>query len=334
MLEALRERRLRARRRRSSASRRTSPPTAVPSRRSRVNSGTSALHLALLAAGIGPGDEVITVPMTFVATVAAIVYAGATPVLRRRRSRAPGTMDPARHRGARSRRAPRRSCRSTCTAAWPTWPRSGASPRRHGLVVIEDAAQAHGASADGRARRHASATIGCFSFYPGKNLGACGEGGAVVTNDAALADRMRSLRDWGQEGKLQPRRHGFNYRMDGVQGAVLGGEARRISTAGRRRAGASRSRLRGAGSATRHRPRRPARSAPTTSATSMRSAPTTATRLRAEPRRRPASRPASTIRCPVHLQPAYADLGHGAGRLPGRRGARRARPSRCRSIPS
>jgi dTDP-4-amino-4,6-dideoxygalactose transaminase len=93
--------------------------------------------------------------------------------------------------------------------------------RRFGLTVIEDAAQAHGAERDG-IRAGALGDLGCFSFYPGKNLGACGEGGAVTTDRPDLAAAVRLLRDWGQEGKYNHVRHGFNYRMDAIQGAVLG----------------------------------------------------------------------------------------------------------------
>ncbi|WP_299359649.1 DegT/DnrJ/EryC1/StrS aminotransferase family protein [uncultured Paracoccus sp.] len=184
-----------------------------------VNSGTSALHLALLAAEIGPGDEVITVPMTFVATVAAIVYAGATPVFV---DVDPDTwtMDPS---------AVEAVITSRTKAILPVHLHGRLADmdalagiaRRHGLAVIEDAAQAQGAEAGGT-RAGAFGNIGCFSFYPGKNLGACGEGGAVTTDDAALADAVRSLRDWGQNGKYNHVRHGFNYRMEAVQGAVLG----------------------------------------------------------------------------------------------------------------
>ena len=92
--------------------------------------------------------------------------------------------------------------------------------RRHGLVVIEDAAQAHGAEYKGR-RAGSIGDFGCFSFYPGKNLGAYGEGGAVVTNQPEFARRISLLRDWGQEVQIQSRRAGYNYRMDGIQGAVL-----------------------------------------------------------------------------------------------------------------
>ena len=91
---------------------------------------------------------------------------------------------------------------------------------QHGLLVIEDAAQAHGADWQGQGAGSMGA-IGCFSFYPGKNLGAYGEGGGTVTNDPALAERMRMLRDWGQEERYNHAEHGFNYRMDGIQGAIL-----------------------------------------------------------------------------------------------------------------
>ena len=199
-----------------------------------VNSGTSALHLALLAAGIGPGDEVITVPMTFVATVAAILYAGATPVFVDIDPET-WTMDP---RGIAAAVTPR------TRAIMPVHLHGrladmeaiGAEAARHGLLVIEDAAQAHGA-ARGARRAGAFGAMGCFSFYPGKNLGGCGEGGAVVTEDAAFAERIRSLRDWGQEGRYNHVRHGFNFRMDAVQGAALGVKLPRLDgwNAARRR---------------------------------------------------------------------------------------------------
>ena len=92
--------------------------------------------------------------------------------------------------------------------------------RRHGLIVIEDAAQAHGAEYKGR-RAGSIGDLGCFSFYPGKNLGAYGEGGAVVTDQPSFAERISLLRDWGQEAKYNHVVAGYNYRMDGIQGAVL-----------------------------------------------------------------------------------------------------------------
>jgi dTDP-4-amino-4,6-dideoxygalactose transaminase len=183
-----------------------------------VSSGTSALHLALLAADIGPGDEVITVSMTFVATTAAILYSGAKPVYVDV-DPVTWTMDPALIEAAITPRT---------KAILPVHLHglmADMDPimeiaRRHNLVVIEDAAQAHGAEYRGR-RAGSIGDLGCFSFYPGKNLGAYGEGGAVVTNNPQLAKRVALLRDWGQESKYNHVVHGFNYRMDGIQGAVL-----------------------------------------------------------------------------------------------------------------
>ena len=183
-----------------------------------LNSGTSALHLALLAAGIGRGDEVITVSMTFVATTAAILYCGAKPVFVDVEPDT-WTMNPALIEAAITPRT---------KAILPVHLHglmADMDPildiaRRHELVVIEDAAQAHGAEYKGR-RAGSIGDVGCFSFYPGKNLGAYGEGGAVVTNNPELARQMVLLRDWGQETKYNHVVAGYNYRMDGIQGAVL-----------------------------------------------------------------------------------------------------------------
>lgn len=190
-----------------------------------VNSGTSALHLALLAAGVGPGDEVITVPFTFVATVAAIEYAGATPVL--------VDIDP------------RTCCMDAAQLEAAITPRTKAVipvhlygqpadmrpileiARHHNLIVIEDAAQAHGAIYHGQ-RVGSLGDLACFSFYPAKNLGAYGEAGAVVTSNAEYARTLRMLRDWGQEGKHQHVLKGFNYRMSALQGAILGVKLRHL----------------------------------------------------------------------------------------------------------
>jgi dTDP-4-amino-4,6-dideoxygalactose transaminase len=183
-----------------------------------VNSGTSALHLALIAAGVVPGDEVITVPFTFVATVAAIEYAGARPVFV---DIDPiyYTMDPAKLEAAITPRT--RAIVPVHLYGQP----ADMDPileiaRRHRLTVIEDACQSHGAEDHGR-RCGSIGALGCFSFYPGKNLGAYGEGGAVVTSDPALATRIRLLRSWGEETRYTHTYRGFNYRMDGIQGAVL-----------------------------------------------------------------------------------------------------------------
>lgn len=183
-----------------------------------VNSGTSALHLALLALGIGAGDEVITVSMTFVATVSAIRYVNAQPVLV---DIDPATwnMDPAKLEQAIT---PRTKAILPVHLHGRLADMSAimAIARRHGIPVIEDAAQAHGAELDGK-RAGSFGDIGCFSFYPGKNLGACGEGGAVVTSRPDLALKLRQMRDWGQSARYFHDHPGFNYRMDGIQGAVL-----------------------------------------------------------------------------------------------------------------
>lgn len=183
-----------------------------------VNSGTSALHLALLAAGVGPGDEVITVSMTFVATTAAILYAGATPVFVDV-DPLTWTMNPNLIEAAITPRT-KAILPVHLHGLMADMDPIVAIARRHGLVVIEDAAQAHGAEYKGR-RAGSIGDFGCFSFYPGKNLGAFGEGGAVVTNNPEFARKVSLLRDWGQETKYNHVVAGYNYRMDGIQGAVL-----------------------------------------------------------------------------------------------------------------
>jgi dTDP-4-amino-4,6-dideoxygalactose transaminase len=183
-----------------------------------VNSGTSALHLALLAAGAGPGDEVITVPFTFVATVSAIHYTGARPVFVDI-DPCTFTMDVA---------ALETAITEHTKAIIPVHLYGQAADmdpileiaRRRGLVVIEDAAQAHGAEYKGR-RAGSMGDMGCFSFYPGKNLGAYGEGGMVVTGNSEHARTLRMLRDWGAEKKYQHVLKGYNYRLEAIQGAVL-----------------------------------------------------------------------------------------------------------------
>jgi dTDP-4-amino-4,6-dideoxygalactose transaminase len=183
-----------------------------------VNSGTSALHLALLAAGVGPGHEVITTPFTFVATASAICNAGARPVFV---DIDPDsfTIDPARIAAAISPRT--RAIVPVHLYGQPADMDAIVEiARRHGVAIIEDAAQAHGAEYKGR-RVGAIGDFGCFSFYPGKNLGACGEGGLVLARDRESARVVRMLRDWGQERKYEHLLPGFNYRMDALQGAIL-----------------------------------------------------------------------------------------------------------------
>jgi dTDP-4-amino-4,6-dideoxygalactose transaminase len=183
-----------------------------------VNTGTSALHLALLACGIGRGDEVITVPFTFIATVASIVYCGADPVF--------VDIDPVTYTMEPSQLEAVITPRTKAIMPVHLYGQAADMDpilevaRRHGLRVIEDAAQAHGAEYRGR-RCGSMGDIAGFSFYPGKNLGAYGEGGAVTTNDPELANAVRVLRDWGQTQRYEHRFKGFNYRMDGIQGAIL-----------------------------------------------------------------------------------------------------------------
>lgn len=183
-----------------------------------VNSGTSALHLALIAAGVGPGDEVITVPFTFVATAAAVGYTGAKPVF--------VDVDPETYCMDAARIEQSITPRTKAILPVHLYGQAAnmdaicAIARRYGLPVIEDAAQAHGAEYQGR-RCGSIGEMGCFSFYPGKNLGAYGEGGMVTTNDPELARQIRILRDWGAEKKYHHVLKGFNYRMEGVQGAIL-----------------------------------------------------------------------------------------------------------------
>jgi dTDP-4-amino-4,6-dideoxygalactose transaminase len=183
-----------------------------------VNTGTSALHLALLAAGVGSGDEVITVPFTFVASAAAICMAGARPVFLDI-GPASLTMDPAQLEKAITRRT-KAILPVHLYGQMADMDTIMAIARHHGIPVIEDACQAHGASYHGEMAGSIGLS-GCFSFYPGKNLGACGEGGVVVTNDAKQARKMRMLRDWGQEQRYHHLIKGFNYRMDAMQGAIL-----------------------------------------------------------------------------------------------------------------
>jgi dTDP-4-amino-4,6-dideoxygalactose transaminase len=183
-----------------------------------VNSGTSALHLAFLAAGIGPGDEVITVPHTFVATVAAIRYTGARAVY--------VDIDPVSFNMNPEKIEAAITPRTKAIVPVHLYGQpADMDPileigRRRGLVVVEDAAQAHAA----RYKDRPVGSLGdlaCFSFYPGKNLGAYGEGGIVVTANEEHARKIRMLRDWGQDRKYHHVLAGYNYRMEGLQGAIL-----------------------------------------------------------------------------------------------------------------
>jgi dTDP-4-amino-4,6-dideoxygalactose transaminase len=183
-----------------------------------VGNGTDALWLALLALGVGPGDEVITVPNTFIATAEAISYAGATPVFVDVDEKN-YNMNPVHLEKAITKK----------TKAVIPVHLFGQSvdldpileiAKKHNLYVIEDACQAHGSEYKGK-KAGSIGDAGCFSFYPGKNLGAYGEAGAVVTNNDEVAEKIRVFRDHGQPKKYYHDVIGWNARMDGFQGAVL-----------------------------------------------------------------------------------------------------------------
>jgi dTDP-4-amino-4,6-dideoxygalactose transaminase len=191
-----------------------------------VGSGTDALWLSLLALGVGPGDEVITVPNSFMATAEAISLCGARPVFVDI-DEATYTMDPAQLEAAITLRTQAilpvhlfgqmADMDAILTIA-----------RRHGTPVVEDACQAHGAEYQGR-RAGSLGVAGCFSFYPGKNLGAFGEAGAVTTDETELRSKIQVLRDHGQAAKYFHSTIGWNARMDGIQGAVLSLKLRRLA---------------------------------------------------------------------------------------------------------
>ncbi len=275
-----------------------------------VSSGTSALHLAMLAAGIGPGDEVITVPLTFVATVAAIGYTGARPVFVDI-DPASYTMNPATIEAAIT---PRTKAIIPVHLYGQTADMHSILEiaRRRKLLVIEDAAQAHGATYKGR-KAGSMGDLACFSFYPGKNLGAYGEGGAVTTNNDEYTRMLRMLRDWGAERKYEHVLKGYNYRLEGIQGAILRVKLRKLDgwTAARQAAGAEYSRqLAGANVCT---PRVMSWGTHVFHVYAIRTA------RRAELQ---AALQAKGIQSgihypyPIHLLPAWKDLGYQAGAFP------------------
>tara|TARA_B100000029_G_scaffold384686_1_gene380257 strand:- start:1000 stop:2106 length:1107 start_codon:yes stop_codon:yes gene_type:complete len=183
-----------------------------------VNSGTSALHLALLACSIGKGDEVITVSMTFIATAMAISYTGAKPVFVDI-DKSSKTMDTSLIES---------KINSKTKAIMPVHLYGQCADlnkikkiaKKYNLFLIEDAAQAHGAKINGKPAGSIG-DVAAFSFYPGKNLGAYGEAGIITTNNKKIADHVKKLRDWGQSKKYHHDFIAFNYRMDGIQGAIL-----------------------------------------------------------------------------------------------------------------
>jgi dTDP-4-amino-4,6-dideoxygalactose transaminase len=201
-----------------------------------VGSGTEALWMALIALGVGPGDEVITVPNTFIATAEAISFCGATPVFVDIDEKT-YTMAPVKLRefieqecflDESTNQLINQSTKRPVRAVIPVHifgQMADMDPimeiaRSHNLFVIEDACQAHGAEYKGKPAGSIG-DAGCFSFYPGKNLGAYGEAGAVTANNAELAEKMAMFRDHGQSKKYYHNMIGWNARMDGFQGAVL-----------------------------------------------------------------------------------------------------------------
>ncbi len=191
-----------------------------------VNSGTDALRLAIIALGAGPGDEVITVANTFIATTEAISQSGARPVLMDVDGPT-ANLDPSKLEAAitaKTKLIVPVHLYGQCADMDPIM----AIARKHGIKVLEDAAQAQGATYKGKT----AGSLGdaaAFSFYPGKNLGACGEAGAVVTDDADLAGRVRMLRDHGQAKKYYHDVEGYNARLDALQAAALRIKLRHLS---------------------------------------------------------------------------------------------------------
>ena len=275
-----------------------------------VNSGTSALHLALLACGVGPGDEVITVPCTFVATVAAVVYTGARPVF--------VDVDPVSYNMDPNLLEAAITHRTKAILPVHLYGNPAAMDaildiaRRHGIIVIEDASQAHGAEYRGR-RCGSIGDIGCFSFYPGKNLGAYGEGGMVTTDNPEFARTIRMLRDWGAEHKYEHVLKGFNYRMDGVQGAILRVKLRYLEawTEARRAHAAAYSRaLTGSGLIL------PVEAEDSRHVYHIYAVLAPHRRELMEWLGAKGVQTGIHYPYPVHLLPAYADLGYGAGQFP------------------
>lgn len=197
-----------------------------------VGNGTDALWLALAALGVGAGDEVITVPNTFIATVEAISMCGATPVFVDVDEKT-FTIDP-----SKIERAITKKTKAIIPVHLYGQPADMdailAIAKKHGLRVVEDACQAHGATYKSR-KVGGLGDAGCFSFYPTKNLGAFGEAGAVVTNNRQVRDRIACLREHGQTARYQHAIVGWNARMDGIQGAVLKAKLKRLAEQNERR---------------------------------------------------------------------------------------------------
>jgi len=275
-----------------------------------VNSGTAALQLALMAAGIGAGDEVIVPSFTFFATAEAVSVLGATPVF--------VDVDPVSYTVTAA--AIERAITPRTRALIPVHLYGQAADldpilklaKKHNLHVIEDAAQAHGAEYK-RKRVGALGRAGCFSFYPSKNLGAYGEAGAVVTNDEELAKRLRLLRDHGSTSKYAHAIVGYNFRMEEIQAAVLNVKLRHLNDwndARRARAARYNALLSSAGLVL---------PAEMDYARHVYHVYAVQSQNRDELQKRLTAAGVQTgvhYPIPIHLQPAYASLGYKGGELP------------------
>ena len=275
-----------------------------------LDSGTAALHLTFLGLGIGPGDEVIVPTNTFIASAAAVVMAGATVVLVDSDAKT-WLMDP-------NQVESRITTRTKAVLAVHLYGQPlQMDPlrdicQRKGLYLIEDAAQAHGAKDKGQ-RAGSLGDVACFSFYPGKNLGAYGDGGAITTNDSDLAARVRRLANHGRTNKHEHSEIGWNFRMDEIQGVVLKHKLTKLDGWNRRRralADAYRAHLLGLPIRTYHVPQ-DCEAVYHLLAISVENPQALATHL--------AQHSIETGRhypLPVHLQPAFKFLGHKEGAFP------------------
>lgn len=275
-----------------------------------VSSGTAALTLALRALGIGPGDEVITTAHTFIATAEAICAVGAQPVFVDI-DPVTYTLDPERFAAAIT--PDTRAVIPVHIYGLPAdMDRINSIAETHGLAVIEDAAQAHGATWQGR-MAGSLAHLGCFSFYPGKNLGAYGDAGAVTTNDPDLAEQIRSLRNHGRRDKYVHDQVGYGERLDTLQAAILAAKLPYLAdwTAARRRLAARYQELLADLDLI-----LPQEAEGANSAWHLYVVRTSRRDQVLEQLRRRGVEAGVHYPLPLHLQPAFASLGLGAGDLP------------------
>jgi dTDP-4-amino-4,6-dideoxygalactose transaminase len=294
-----------------------------------VASGTAALHLGLLALGVGPGDDVVTVAHTFAATVEAIEHAGARPRFVDV-DEATGGMDPKALAGALDGAA---AVLPVHLYGLPVdMAAIGALAAAAGVPVLEDAAQAHGATVqlpggDGPRRAGSLGNLAAFSFYPGKNLGAFGDAGAVTTDDEDLAARVARLRDHGRSGKYEHAEVGWGERLDAIQAAVLAVKLARLEAANdarRRLARRYSEALAGVGDLV-----LPATPAGRSSSWHLYVVRTRQRDALLEHCRAAGIEAGVHYPLPLHLQPAFRHLGHARGDLP----ATEAWAAECLSLP-